>query len=103
MTELTRILDSSADLYFKKIKTDNELKINITDKLLEKILFQSIFTKLKYSVSHKGLESFYEKLIFIKDNFDKYKINAKNFYQLNREIKLEWKKINDEEFVILFV
>lgn len=103
MTELTRILDSSADLYFKKIKIDNELKINITDKLLEKILFKSIFTKLKYYVSHKSLESFYEKLIFIKDNFDKYKINAKNFYQLNKEIKLEWKKINDEEFVILFV
>jgi tRNA(Ile)-lysidine synthase TilS/MesJ len=102
LTELTKILDSTADLYLNKIKTENKLKINIKYKLLEKILFKTIFTKLGYSVSHKGLESFYEKIKFIKDNFDKYNINAKNLYQLNKEIKLEWNKINDEEFIILF-
>jgi len=96
VSELMIILDSTADQYVINIKNDKILRINITNKLLEKILFKSIFTKLSYFVSQKGLESFYKKIEYIKSNFEKYKINAQNFYQLNKQTKLQWKKINNE-------
>ena len=38
----------------------------------------------------------------IKNYFDKYNINSKNFYQLNKTTKLLWKKINNVEFEIYF-
>lgn len=101
VSELMTILDSTADIYVHNIKLEQLLKINIKQHH-QKILFKSIFTKLSYSVSQKGLESFYEKIEYIKSNFEKYKINAQNYYQLNKQTKLQWKKINDEEFVIYF-
>lgn len=101
LSELMSILDMLAESYVKKIKEENKLYINVIEKIPEKMLLSSIFKKLGYTITQKGLESFYEKILFIRDNFDKYKYNAKNFYQLNKSTKLEWKKINSTEFVII--
>ena len=101
LSDLISIVESTACVYVDKIKEKKTFNIMITD-IPQKILFKTIFVKLGLQITQKGLDAFYEKMEFIKFNFDKYKINAKNFYQLNREIKLEWKKINDKEFIIYF-
>lgn len=101
LSELVSIVDTTASIYVDKIKKEKILKIQITD-IPQKILFKTIFVKLGLQITQKGLDAFYEKMEFIKSNFDKYKINAKNLYQLNKTTKLEWEKINDVEFVILF-
>ena len=101
LSELVSIVDTTAIHYVNKIKEKKTFNIQITD-LPQKILLKTIFVKLGLQITQKGLDAFYEKIKFIKDNFNKYKINAKNFYQLNKITKLEWKKINDEEFIILF-
>ena len=102
LSDLISIAESTAELYVEKIKEEKIFKIKITD-IPQKILFKTIFVKLGLHISQKGLDAFYEKLQFITNNFDKYKINAKNFYQLNKITKLKWKKINENEFIILFV
>lgn len=101
LSDLISIAESTAVIYVEKIKEEKILKIKITD-IPQKILLKTIFVKLGLHLSQKGLDAFYEKLQFITNNFDKYKINAKNFYQLNKTTKLEWKKINVNEVVILF-
>jgi tRNA(Ile)-lysidine synthetase-like protein len=101
ISDLMSITESTAEIYVHKIKQEEILKINIKN-IPQKILFKIIFSKLELNISQKGLNAFYEKMVFIKDNFNKYKINAKNLYQLNKTKKLEWKKINDTEFVINF-
>jgi tRNA(Ile)-lysidine synthetase-like protein len=101
MSELMSILDKSATTYVNKIQKDKQLIIDI-NLIPEKMLFRSIFNKLSLHITQKGLESFYEKLSFIKTCFDKYNINARNFYQLNKDTKLSWTKINLKEFIIYF-
>jgi tRNA(Ile)-lysidine synthetase-like protein len=101
LSDLISIAESTADFYVKKINEERTFKIKISD-IPQKILFKTIFVKLGLNITQKGLDAFYEKIEFIKNNFDKYKINSKNFYQLNKTTKLEWKKINIEEFIIIF-
>jgi tRNA(Ile)-lysidine synthetase-like protein len=101
MTELMSILDKSALSYVELIKCDQKLTININS-IPERMMFKTIFVKLGLQITQKGLDSFYEKLQFIKSNFVKYNINTKNFYQLNKQTKLSWIKINCDEFVIYF-
>jgi len=101
LADLISIIESTAETYVKKIKEDRNLIIQITG-IPQKILFKTIFVKLGLHITQKGLDAFHEKMEFIKSNFDKYKINAKNSYQLNKITKLEWKKINEKEFVIYF-
>jgi len=99
LSDLMSIVDSTALTYVDKIKDNKNLKIEI-DKIPQKILFKTIFVKLGLNITQKGLDAFYKKMEFIKINFDKYKINAKNLYQLNKTTKLEWKKIDNHEVVI---
>jgi len=101
ITELMTMLDSTAHTYVEKIKNDNKLDININS-IPQKILFKSIFTKLNLQITQKSLESFYEKMGFIKQNFEKYKVNTSNFFQLNKYTKLKWIKNNNEDFTLFF-
>ena len=39
---------------------------------------------------------------FIKQNFEKYKVNTSNFFQLNKYTKLKWIKNNNEDFTLFF-
>ena len=101
IAELMTILDSTVHTYVEKIKNDNKLDININS-IPQKILFKTIFTKLNLHITQKSLESFYEKMEFIKQNFEKYKVNTPNFFQLNKYTKLKWIKNNNEDFTLFF-
>jgi len=101
VSKLMLIVDTLSVDIAQNIKKEKQLIININS-IYDEIIFENVFRHLSIKVSHKGLTSFHDKLIYIKDNFNSININSKNYYQLNKETKLSWIKIDVQTFIIVF-
>lgn len=101
MYELMKIADMSAFNIALQIKKDKELQINL-DELYPKSLFKLIFEKLDIRLSQKGLNCFYDKMNFIKQNKIKYKINSFEKYALDSKNLIKWKNIHDNNIILYF-
>ena len=101
MTDLIKISEIYAIKITEKIKKDKQFELDLHH-IYPKYLFKTIFEKLNIKISQKGLSSFYGKLIFIKENKKKYKINAIEKYRLNIDIVITWKNLQNDNIIIYF-
>ncbi len=101
LSDLIRIAKFSAKNMRDKIKIDGTLEIDLVD-IYPKTMFEMLFEHMKIKISQKALTSFYEKLMFIKQNKEKYKINSIEKYRLNKETVIMWKNLSDNKIVIYF-
>jgi len=101
MSDLMKIADMSATIIMSQVKKDKNLPINL-DELYPRSLFKLIFEKMDIRLSQKGLNSFYDKMIFIKENKLKYKNNAIEKYALDSNHLIKWKNLNDNNIILLF-
>jgi tRNA(Ile)-lysidine synthetase-like protein len=101
LSDLLEIANLSAITIYENIKKTNTCLINLNN-IYPKMLFQLIFERLDIKMSQKGLNSFYDKLLFIKLNKQKYKINCIEKYRLNKTTEIRWKNLNDNYIDLLF-
>jgi tRNA(Ile)-lysidine synthase TilS/MesJ len=101
LSDLLEIANISAVTIYENIKKTNSCLINLNN-IYPKMLFQLIFERLDIKMSQKGLNSFYDKLLFIKLNKQKYKINCIEKYRLNKTKEIRWKNLNDNYIDLLF-
>lgn len=101
LSDLIKIAKFSAHNMHEKIKTDGFLEINLTN-IYPKTMCEMLFEEMKIKISQKALTSFYEKLMFIKQNKEKYKINSIEKYRLNKETVIMWKNLSDNKIMIYF-
>jgi tRNA(Ile)-lysidine synthetase-like protein len=101
LSDLLEIANISAVTIYENIKKTNSCLINLNN-IYPKTLFQLIFEKLNIKMSQKSLNSFYDKLLFIKLNKQKYKINCIEKYRLNKTNEIRWKNLNDNCIELLF-
>ena len=101
LSDLIKIARFSAQNMHEKIKTNGFLEIDLVD-IYPKTMFEMLFEHMKIKISQKALTSFYEKLMFIKQNKEKYKINSIEKYRLNKETVIMWKNLSDNKIVIYF-
>lgn len=101
MTDLIKIANLSAELISDDIKKKKYLNVDLNN-IYPKTLFSMIFTHLQIKISQKALTNFYDKLQFIKDNKEKYKINIVEKYRLNKDIVFIWKNLKDYHIQIIF-
>lgn len=101
LSDLIRIAKFSAQNMHEKIKIDGTFEIDLVD-IYPKTMFEMLFEHMKIKISQKALTSFYEKLMFIKQNKEKYEINLIEKYRLNKETVIMWKNLSDNKIVIYF-
>ena len=101
ISDLIKIAQFSAQNICEQINLNKILDINL-DNIYPKTLFETIFEKLHIKVSQKGLSSFYDKLIFIKKNKKKYKINSVGKYRFNYDTEIKWKNLSDNNIQLIF-
>jgi tRNA(Ile)-lysidine synthetase-like protein len=101
LQDLIHIAKLSVSLLYDKIKTNGELELDMKN-IYPKTMFEMLFEHMKIKVSQKSLTAFYEKMIFIKENKQKYKINSIEKYRLNKEIVIRWKNMIDYKIVIIY-
>ena len=101
LSDLLEIANISAVTIYENIKKTNSCLINLNN-IYPKTLFKLIFEKLDIKISQKSLNSFYDKLLFIKLNKQKYKINCIEKYRLNKIKEIKWKNLNDNCVELLF-
>lgn len=101
MSDLMKIANMSAENIVLQIKKDKEININLNE-LYPKSLFKLIFEKLDIKLTQKGLNSFYDKMNFIKENKTKYKINSSEKYALDSKHLIKWKNMCDNNIILLF-
>ena len=68
-----------------------------------KTLFRLIFDKLHIELSQKSLSAFYDKLIFIKENKSKYKLNSIEKFNINKTTQLKWKNLENQNIILFFI
>ena len=102
LTDLTNISQMYTDLLYRNIIDNNkELEVDLNN-LYPKILFEMIFNKMEIKITQKSLTAFYEKLIFIKKNKQKFEINSIQKYRLNKDIVIKWKNILSSKIILDF-
>jgi len=101
ISELMIIAEISASNIILQINKDKQLEINLNE-LYPKSLFKIIFEKIEIRLSQKGLNCFYDKMIYIKQNKMKYKINAIEKYALTSKHLIKWKNISDNNIILYF-
>jgi tRNA(Ile)-lysidine synthetase-like protein len=101
LSDLISISKFSVSMICDNIKQTNKLEINL-DELYPKTMFEMIFNQMEIKISQKSLNVFYEKLLYIKKNKKKYKINIIEKYRLNKEIIISWKNLEDNKIMLKF-
>ena len=102
MADLIKIANLSAQLISDEIKKNTYMNIDL-DNIYPKTLFSMIFIHLQIKISQKALTNFYDKLIFIKEHKQKYKINSLEKYRLNKDTIIMWKNLDRNNIIIYFV
>jgi tRNA(Ile)-lysidine synthetase-like protein len=101
VSDLMKIADFSANNIAENIKLNMILEINL-DKIYSKTLFKLIFDKLQIDLSQKSLSAFYDKLIFIKQNKLKYKLNSVEKFNINKTTQIKWKNLENNNIILFF-
>jgi tRNA(Ile)-lysidine synthetase-like protein len=101
LSDLIKIADMYALNITEQIKINKNFQFNL-DNIFPKYLFKIIFEKLGVKMSQKGLSSFYEKLLYIKKNKQKYKMNVIEKYRLNIDVVIKWKNLSGNNILIHF-
>jgi len=102
VSDLMKIADFSALSIVEQIKLNKILNLNL-DELYPKTLFRLIFDKLHIELSQKSLSAFYDKLIFIKENKSKYKLNSIEKFNINKTTQLKWKNLENQNIILFFI
>jgi len=101
ISDLMKIAELNASDIVEKINKEKSLCLNL-DELYPKTLFKLIFDKLQIELSQKSLTAFYDKLIFIKENKLKYKINSIEKFNINKITQIKWKNSSDMNIILFF-
>lgn len=101
ISDLMKIAEFSAINISEKIKKEKILCLDLNE-LYPKTLFKLIFDNLKIELSQKSLLAFYDKLIFIKENKLKYKINSVEKFNINKTTQIKWKNSYDMNIILFF-
>jgi len=101
ISDLMKIAELSASDIVEKINKEKSLCLNLNE-LYPKTLFKLIFDKLQTELSQKSLTAFYDKLIFIKENKLKYKINSIEKFNINKTTQIKWKNSSDMNIILFF-
>lgn len=102
ISSMTKIVDMFIKNTYDSIKIIKTYDINIDDLNLEEYFWNKLFKMFSFNISSKSLNNFLEKLIFLKKNNDKIKINKIIKLNLNKDIQIKFKKINIVNYIILF-
>jgi len=97
-----RFMNSMCDMFVNNIKINGQMTVNITDEIMDKIVWKMIFNKLGINITDKTLAVFYERLLWIKRNFPKIEINKINKHVMNGTTIIKWKKNSSATFQLLF-
>ena len=102
ITSMSKLVDMFVKKTYDDIKLDKYLEIDINDLNLEEYYWDKLYKMLGFNVSLKSLNNFLEKLVFIKINNDRFKIDEITKLNLNKDVQIKFKKINDNIYHLSF-
>ena len=100
ISSMSKIVDMYVKQTYEDIKTKGYLDIDILDLNLEEYYWDKLFKLLGYMISLKSLNNFIEKLVFLRDNSERYKISDIVKLNLNKDKQIKFVKIDDKKYKI---
>lgn len=101
VSELLEISEYMAKNIASQIKKTKSFNIDLNH-IKPKLLYDLILKNLDINMTQKSIVVFYEKLHFIKENKQKYKINSVEKITLNKTTVIKWKNLDGLDIILYF-